>query len=417
MSMTLTVTNTSATHIRTLILEPMDVSDLHKKIEELRKILLLHKTNTDPLSKKLRKWGLATLKEGRNYLTGSPKEKIDLINKLMSQLREEIPYNPLKINTLTKKYVPLERFAEEREWYWELAMHQECFRLFHGISPLDGQPMAENPQTHPFAQAMIDWAREIPCDTNGLSQEIVVQTHNRQIDGLRMFLYTQMAHSAKVQRTQKEQQATLDTAVVTWKKENDEQKSMTETSIERAKAEAAKHEGQLADFLHEMTRINNERLAHMSNQITDLQKFHQQQEAALENQINAMNAAQAAEAEVLRGQLAKMREAQKREIEVAHHELNAAKKDFANTKHFLEGQIALQTQQQEQTQARLAQIEEEKNRETARLAAEIQAQAARTQELNNSLQQTANRLANAEQQNRLLQEEIYEIDDGWCSIM
>ena len=331
----------------------------------------------------------------------------------MSHLREEILYNPLKINTLTKKYAPLDRIVIERQWNWEFVMHQECFRLFNGISPLDGQPMEKNPATHIFGQAMIDWAQGIPCDTNLSNQEIVVQRHHVQIDALRTTLFEQMVHSAKVQRTQRGQQDALDTAVVA-SKENEEQKTITEASIERAEAAAAQHEGQLADFYNEMTRVNNERLAHMSSQIDDLVKFHRQQEEALENQIAALNVAQAAEAEVLRGQLNTMRDAQKREIAVAHHELNAAKKDFANTKSYLERQLAFQTQQQQQTQERLAQVEDEKNRETARLASEVQAQAARTQELNNNLHQTASHLAQAEQENRRLQKKI---DDSWCSIM
>ena len=58
-----------------MILEPMDVTDLHKKIELLRQTLELHKLNTDPLSKDLRKWGITALKEARKYLASSPGEK------------------------------------------------------------------------------------------------------------------------------------------------------------------------------------------------------------------------------------------------------------------------------------------------------------------------------------------------------
>ena len=314
---TVTPTSSTSVMVQSPALRPAYFTN---RAHALIDIIDTYEEENDLLSSNLREWGGHFLQEIMNVGLLSSVERLQgLVRLHFTRLEQDVLRDQLLSAMPDSPVAPLEEPVVERGWVWGRNVHRRCFVLFQGISPLDRKPMLENPPSHAFAQAVIDWKIVLTVALEGtpytapLSEGRLVTVRMPSIgdENVERAGFRRLAFSARIYQMRcvrehlvRQTERTLSLAAA-----NQEE---NHALVIHAQEQADMHEARLEEMLHRLKRDHTAHIEQLNAQVEEQEKRYQISIKQLEENLAAAEASNQATAALLREQLAQLIQEQQR---------------------------------------------------------------------------------------------------------
>lgn len=282
----------------------------------------------DPLSKKLYRWGTRMLEMTGVYHNNHEQPmNMRAVADMVDEFKKKTILNAITHQPLQNPVLMGRQTLEE----WQCRIYRQLFTQ----SPFDGTPTSLEPKLHEFAREMIGLVHtlqlSIPEDQPANHQlvpaeresalipaggvepldqgQMVLLSRFPQFDGMRRFMFQQLALKALSYEQGERLQEQLDQAVVNVDYFMEQVREMDRAVLTAGEELSAAHFRELEERLQGIDRIHSSTITQLNEQREWMKQQHQKDLAGLDQQIKAIGQANSAVSKTLQRQIESMTQA------------------------------------------------------------------------------------------------------------